>query len=453
MQVGSIEKLISIFAQSFRKLGVNVTPGKLESLAVTVYRAMTVQTRYFHTLEHVFNLVDPQNAIVSLAALYHDIVYYQVDNGFSPHIWDLLSATIRRENDNLFVADTIPDTERMIWLTLELFSIQPGQNISSSGVMNEFLSALTVNKQLEGLVSEEYLALITVCIEATIPFREVAPDEKNYFDQMELRMENAIRRYNLNLSQEEMVNGIQMAVSFANRDIENFAENDPGRFLENTWKLLPETNIALRYPGVYTVGAYREALQKMDNFFENLNVNTIFKQYQGVPSQQEYASLVRQALYNLEVARNYMNLKILGSTILEALALATGGDAPLALFFGDVPSDGVNSKRLEYYLPEVADPDWVDRDSIIYELLESGRDTETSFEMENSPLTFFVYKSVPPEKLSIYMQRMLDFHASRLSSEEFLKQIAASVLQPIARACAFMVPTRRQSLLKFAGDV
>ena len=42
MQIGSIEKLISIFHQSFRKLGVKVTPVKLEALAVTVYSAMTV---------------------------------------------------------------------------------------------------------------------------------------------------------------------------------------------------------------------------------------------------------------------------------------------------------------------------------------------------------------------------------------------------------------------------
>ena len=453
MQVGSIEKLISIFNQSFRKLGVEITPGKLEALAVTVYRAMTVQTRYFHTLDHIFNLVDPQNPITSLTALYHDIVYFQVDDGFSPQIWELLSAYIRRQDANLFIVDEIPISERMVWLTLELFNVRPGQDVSSDGVMNEFLSALTMNKQLEGLVSERDLLLITVCIEATIPFREIAPDEKNYFDEMELRLLDVVQRYNLGLSLDEMINGIQQAVSFANKDIENFAENDPGRFLENTWKLLPETNVALRYPGVYTVGAYREALQKMDNFFENLNINTIFKQYRGVPSLQEYARLVRQALYNLQIARNYMNLKILGSTILEALALSTGGDAPLVLFFGDDPTETANSKRLEYYLPEIADPAWVDRDSIIYQLLESGRDTETTFEMKNSPLSFFVYKSVRPERRSIYMQHMADFHAGRLSPVEFLQHIDASVLQPIARACAFMVPTRRRALLKYAGEV
>ena len=453
MQVGSIEKLISIFNQSFRKLGAEVTPDKLEALAVTVYRAMTAQARYFHTLDHIFHLVDPQNAIVSLSALYHDIVYFQVDEGFSPQIWELLSAYIRREDENLFVVDAIPDSDRVAWLTLELFNILPGQDVSSDTVMNEFLSALAMIKQLEGLLTEKDLVLITVCIEATIPFREIASDDKSYFNQMEQHLLDVARRYNLDLTHAEIIDCIQMAVSFANKDIENFAEDDPGRFLENTWKLLPETNVALRFPGVYTVGAYRLALQKMDIFFENLNADTIFKQYRGVPSAQEYTLLVRQALYNLQVARNYMSLKILGSTILEALALATGGDAPLVLFFGDNPSEGLNSKRLEYYLPAIPDPEWVDRESILYQLLETGRDTETTFEMKNSPLSLFVYKSVRPEKLSFYKQSMADFHAGRLSPVEFLDQIDALVLQPIARACAFMVPTRRRLLLAYAGEV
>ena len=96
MQVGTVQKLISIFNQSFRDLGVTVSLEKLEDLSVTIHRAMTVQARHFHTLEHVFNFIDPNNAIVSLAALYHDIVYYQVDMGFSPHIWELISPYIRK---------------------------------------------------------------------------------------------------------------------------------------------------------------------------------------------------------------------------------------------------------------------------------------------------------------------------------------------------------------------
>ncbi|HAE58918.1 MAG TPA: hypothetical protein DCG54_05260, partial [Anaerolineae bacterium] len=78
MQAGNVQKLISIFEQSFKRLDVQVSLERLEVLAVTIHRGMTAQARHFHTLEHVFAFVDSNEPIGILASLYHDIVYYQV---------------------------------------------------------------------------------------------------------------------------------------------------------------------------------------------------------------------------------------------------------------------------------------------------------------------------------------------------------------------------------------
>jgi len=452
MQVGGVQKLISIFNQSFRVLGVHVSLEKLETLSVTIHRAMTVQARHFHTLEHVFNFVDSNNAIVSLAALYHDIVYYQVDMGFSPQIWELISPYIRQDNDDFFVAENIPATDRTFFLTLEIFDLHPGQKLSSVEALNEFLSALVMNIQLDGLVPEKTLVLMTMCIEATIPFRGFTADGKNHFDLLELRLVGIIQRYNLDISQEGLIEGIKTAVVFANKDIENFAETDSGRFLDNTWKLLPETNAALRLPDVYSIGAYRVALLKMKVFFDGLDPDTIFSRYRGVPSQDDYTRMANLAQKNATVARLYLGIKILGTTVLEALALATGGDAPLSLFLGDVPREGVTIKRLEYFLPELEDPAWVDHNSTIYQLLESGRVGEASFDLKNSPLSLFVYKSLSPERITDYLECAQKFYSGEISPEEYLKQVDPAIVQPIARASSIMVFTRRQALLKFAGE-
>jgi hypothetical protein len=452
MQYGTVQKLISIFNQSFHQLGANVSLEKLEALSVTIHRAMTVQTRHFHTLEHVFNFVDPNNAIVSLAAMYHDIVYYQVDMGFSPQIMELISPYIRQEHETFFVKENIPVSDRMFYISLELFDLRPGQNLSASLRMNEFLSALVMYKELDGLVSEKDLVLMNLCIEATIPFRAVTPDGKNHFDEMEIRLANVIQRYHLDINQDGLDAGIKMAVAFANKDIENFAETEPGRFLENTWNLLPETNFALRFPDVYSISAYRQAMQKMEKFFDNLNVNTVFSRYHGVPSEDEYAEMVRLAQKNIQIAREYLRIKILVITILEALAQATGGDAPLSLFMGDIPREGVSIKRIEYYLPELEDPDWADRNSTLYQLFESGRPSEASFDMKNSPLALFVYKALTPEKIAQSMKLAHAFYAGEMAPEDYLKAIDPLVVQPIARACSIMVFTRRQALLAFAGE-
>jgi hypothetical protein len=452
MQVGAVQKLITIFNQAFHELGVSVSLSKLEELAVTIHRAMTVQARHFHTLEHVFSFIEPANPIRTLAALYHDIVYYQVDMGFSPHIWELIQPYVRTLNGEFFVAENLTADDHLIELTLVLFDYKPGQKLSSIEALNEFLSALVMIKQLGGLVSDRDLLRMVICIEATIPFRGHGPDGKSHFEVMETRLLDMNHQYNLGLSKAEVIDTIKMAVVFANKDIENFGESDPGRFLDNTWKLLPETNAALRHRDVYSMRTYRQALQKMLAFFDGLNLNSIFNQYRGIPSNEEYRQMARCATANITVAAEYLRLKIISTTIIEALALATGGDAPLSLFLGDLPREGVSIKRLEYYLPEVDDPPWANQHSFIYRLLDAGRASDTSFDMKNSPLTLFVYRTISPEDIKLALVHAAEFYAGRLSAHDFLMGLDPAVLKPIATASATMVFTRRQQLLKYAGQ-
>lgn len=451
MQVGTVQKLITIFNQSFQEMGISVSLEKLENLAVTIHRAMTVQARHFHTLEHVFTFVDPADPIRTMAALYHDIVYYQVDMGFSPAIWELISPYVRQGNGDFFIADTLPANDRLLMLTLDVFDLHAGQMLSSADALNEFLSALVMNKQLDGLVREKDLLCMTLCVEATIPFRGLTPDGISHFAVLEKRLKEISDRYGLALTADELIDTIKIAVSFANKDIENFAEADPGRFLDNTWKLLPETNAGLRLPDVYSIGTYRQALQKMEAFLVGLDPETVFNQYRGIPSDDDYHQMARYARNNIVIAREYLKLKILATSILEALARATGGDAPLSLFMGDVPREGISIKRLEYFLPDVDEPEWVDHNSIIYHLLEAGRSSDTSFDMKNSPLALFVYKAMSPEKITAALERAQEFFDDRLSAHDFLTGLEPAVVEPVARASSIMVFTRRQALLAYAG--
>ncbi|PWH14557.1 MAG: hypothetical protein DDG60_07340 [Anaerolineae bacterium] len=452
MQVGTVQKLINIFNQSFRELGVVVSLEKLEDLSVTVHRAMTAQARQFHTLEHVFTFVDVNDPIRNLAALYHDIVYFQVDMGFSPAVWEMISPYVHQDNATFVVAEHLSPDDRQVALIMDVFNLLPGHRLSSLAALNEFLSALVMCKQIGGLVHDKDLLRMALCIEATIPFRPFTADGKSHFDVMEERLPAICERFGIELSKEEQIASIKTAVLFANKDIENFGESDPSRFLDNTWNLLPETNAALRMPDVYSISTYRQALSKMDAFFESLDPKTVFNQYRGLPPDDEYQQLTRYAYNNIRIAREFLRIKILGTTILEALAKATGGDAPLSLFLGDLPREGTSIKRLEYFLPEVDYAPWVDQHSVIYRLLETGRTTNVDFDMKNSPLSLFIYRTMAPEKIEQAMERAKEFYAGRLSAHDFLMTIDPFVVQSIARASSIMVYTRRQALLKYAGE-
>jgi hypothetical protein len=452
MLVGTIQKLIALFNEAFQELDVDVPLDKLERLAVRVHSAMTVQTRIFHTLEHVFNFVDPANPIRTLAALYHDIVYYQVDMGFSPEVYTIISPYIRRKDNNFYVADKIAPGDRVIWLTLDAFDLRPGQLLSSVDALNEFLSAVVMNKELEGIIVEKDLLRMTLCIEATIPFRGRNENGESHFEVLERRLHHIAEKYDIDLTTTEIETAVKMAVIFSNKDIENFSERDPARFLDNTWRLLPETNVALRAHSVYSIKAYRHALSRMEGFLNDLNPDDVFNRYRGAPPEEEYDHMVQCARRNIVTAREYLRIKLLASATLEALAEVTGGDAPMSLFMGDVPKEATSLKRIENYLPEVKPGPWVDRSSIIYRLLESGRASESGFDTKNSPLALFIYKSLEPDKLSHALDLAKGMFADTVTPEAFLAGVEPFIIVAISRASAQMVFTRREVLLKIAED-
>jgi hypothetical protein len=449
MQVGKVQKLISLFNEAFQKLGVEVSLERLEELAVMIHRAMTAQARNFHTLEHVFSFVDSDEPVRTLAALYHDIVYFQVDMGFSAEIWDIIAPYIRQERGEFYITETITSEDRLVNLTMDVFNVEPGQKLSSVAALNEFLSALVMIKAIGGLVGNADLLRMLLCIEATIPFRGKNEADEDHFEEVERRLYEISEKYGLGCTQGQIENAIKIAIDFANKDIENFAEYDPGRFLDNTWKLLPETNAALRLPDVYSIGTYRQALIKMSNFFTQLNPNQVFHQYHDVPGDEEYQQMIKLAGTNIRMACEYLRIKILAVAVLEALAIVTGGDAPLSLFLGDVPREGTSIKRLEYFLPEIELKPWVDRASTIYRLLESGRASDTNFDMKNSPLALFVYKSLTPDKFEQALANAYRMFKGEITPQQFLSTLDKALVAPIAQAAAMMVVTRREKLLRY----
>ncbi len=453
MITGNIQKLISLFNEAFRDLELSVPLEKIESLAVRVHVAMTVHTRSFHSLDHVFTFVDPANPIRTLAALYHDLVYYQVDAGFAPVIQPIIAPYICQARSRYCVARNIPVEDRLIWLTLDIFDLKPGQHISSVDALNEFLSAVVMVKELEGIVRNEDMLRMILCIEATIPFRGRDKQQVSHFERQEKRLYGIIAKYGIVLDRDEVETAVKMSVIFANKDIENFAERDPGRFLDNTWRLLPETNMALRTRSVYTIRDYRIALDGMEVFLSKLDPDQVFNRYRGAPPDDEYEIMVQCARRNIFTAREYLRIKLLGIAILEALAEMTGGDAPLLLFTGDVPRAATSFKRIESYLPEIEEiSPWVDRSSIIYQLLEVGRSSESGFDTKNSPLSLFVYQSLTPVQRSHAFDLAKGMFEGTVSAQDFLKNMGRPVVSAIAQASAQMVFTRRTKLLHLAQN-
>jgi hypothetical protein len=453
METSTIKRLTDIYLDSFQNLGVSCSTKRARKLAVNIQLAMSAHGRNYHNLDHVFSFVDSNDPICTLAGMYHDVVYYQVDLGFTPEILAIIISYIYELEGEFYISKNIPVDDRLIWMALDVFNLKTGQKLTSLDALNEFLSALVMVKELGDLVDTVDLLRMVVCIEATIPFRAKGKNGLTPFEVMEKRLYRIAKNYcSTPLKPREVENAIKTAVVFANKDIGNFSEEDPARFLDNTWKLLPETNAALRDREVYSIRTYRLALQKMRAFMMFVRPEMVFSQYHGVPPDVDYREMVGRARANILIAREYLKIRLVAIAILEALAQVSGGDTPLSIFMGDLSDKTGNTPRIEDFLPIIPTPSWVDKSPVIRDLLEVGRASESSFDTRNSPLSLFVYKSLSPKKMEAAFSHSLDFFSTKYKPDEYLELMDQKLVAAIAQASASMVLMRRDKLIKYGSD-
>jgi hypothetical protein len=443
---------MGVFGRAFENLHLQVPQDKVRQFAVTIQGAMTAHTRYYHTLNHIFSLVAPDDPVSTLAGLYHDIVYYQVDQQFTAGIEELVSPYVELGDDgSAQLGDVIPERDKMVALALEIFDLQPRQKFAAIGALNEFLSAVVMIKQLEEFLAAKELILITAMIEATIPFRGRDAQGRTHFQVLVERLRGIGRRCcDPPYSEDELEAGIKRAVLFANKDIDSFAEPDPGHFLDNTWKLLPETNPYYLVPNIYTIRSYRQALQQMQEFLCRLNPGDIFSSYHGTPAEADFNRIVGYAHVNLRLGCEYLKIRIVAISLLEALAEVSGGDTSMRLFLADLPSDDGHTLRFDNFLPVAEPPSWVDTSSTIYRLLSQSRDSDWGFDRVTSPLSLFVYLSLTPEGRMAAFDLARGMFDGRISADEFLRRMDPGVVSSVARASAEIVHTRREQLMGYA---
>jgi hypothetical protein len=447
--IGTIHRSIELLRTALEDLGAAMPLPEVERLGILINEAMSAPARSFHTPQHVIELADPHSPHTTLGALFHDLVYYQVDHGLHPLISAALFSTIESREKRLWLRPAAETTDRALALTMGVFGFTGGQRLEPSAGMNEFLSALVMNSSLAAVVPEADLMLSTACIEATIPFRTTDAEGRTAAERLEQRLAATAREMGIRMPQDRILQGVRWAVTFANRDVANFAEKEVTRFLDNTWKLLPETNPSLRTQGGYTIRSYREALRGMEGFLRSLDPRTIFAQYRGAPPADEYRTMARRGERNVGTAREYLGMKLLTAAILEALALVSGGDAPVAFFMGELDARQRGS-RLEDYLPGDHLPRKLPLDAALLDLLSKGRASASPFDLQNSPLSLFIYLRLGTEGVRRHLTSAYRLFDGELQPREFLDELPGPMIAAIASACGHMAFTRAQALMAYA---
>ncbi|MDY7015356.1 MAG: hypothetical protein SVX43_17520, partial [Cyanobacteriota bacterium] len=134
-----LEKLI----WATRELQVDIDRHQLSKIADLIVQTMTGPWRYFHTPEHIFQVGGSENAIEVLAALFHDLVYVQVDKSVNFNLTYYISPFIRQVKEKLYIREEseLPQ-DPMVAMVMDVFGFAPGKELSPFAGQNEFLSAL-----------------------------------------------------------------------------------------------------------------------------------------------------------------------------------------------------------------------------------------------------------------------------------------------------------------------
>lgn len=435
-QRSPVHEIVNALWRALTDLGSPATTNEIEQWGFSIHAALSAAGREFHNHDHVIEIAKEGDPLEIIAALYHDAVYIQVDQGPPRSMRAEMDRALVPADSGWRVLAAAADDE-VTGDVLAVFGRRIGDVVTATTGLNELASALVASVQLEHALDRHQRIAVAACIEQTIPFRTDPVHE--------LRD----RLVALGLAGDELDRVLRRAVRVGNRDVGNFANNDPAHFLDNTWKLLPESNPALHHPMVYTVRDYRIALQKMESFLAWLPAERVFHAWADEPKPEIHARRVARTTGNLALAVRYLRAKLYSIALVEALAELTGGDVPLDYFMGGAKSTArTDLKRIENYLPYLGSAK--DLDPPLQRLLAEGRASESSFDTKPSPVGAFLHSTVGEAAVMKGVEMAKRWWAGAGDASSFLAGQPPKPVAAIARAAGNIIDTRRDRLFALA---
>ncbi|HEY1558964.1 MAG TPA: hypothetical protein VGF94_29275 [Kofleriaceae bacterium] len=435
-QRSPVHELVNALWRALHALDSKADVADVERWGFSLHAALSAPGRDFHNHDHVIDLASTGDPLEVIAALYHDAVYIQVDQG-PPRSMRVEMDRVLAQTDGGWTVLPRAAAEQVSTDVLAVFGRKAGDLVTNTSGLNELASALVASAQLADALDRDQRIAVAACIEQTIPFRVDPVTELHD------------RLVALGLAGARLDDTLRRAVRVGNRDVENFAENDAARFLDNTWKLLPENNPALHAPLVYTVRDYRIALQKMEAFLAWLPADRVFHAYADEPKPEVHARRVARTTGNLELAVRYLRAKLYSIALVEAIAEQTGGDVPLDYFMGGLKTaTGPDMKRIEQFLPQLASA--ADLDPPLQRLLAEGRASESNFDTRPSPVGAFVHSSLGEAAVMKGVDHAKRWWAGASTPAEFLANQPAKPVAAVVRAAANIIDARRDRLFALA---
>lgn len=424
----------SRLGESIRALGSS-SPTEKEDLDATVKLindSMTTRGRVYHAMQHVFDISkEMKDPILMLSALFHDVIYYTIDQTFSKEQQEALEGVLLPDMQTLTLAATFDDP--LHEMVVKLYGFEPGKPLPKLGT-NEFLSAMIGVRVLSKWLSFPHLVQIATCIEATIPFRPVV-DGTTPMDRLYDRLSLVCT----DQSEEWKVTTVQLAAVTANYDLGSFDSEDRDYFLDCSWKLLPEARASLLDEDCPLIEFLNELkdLEGRSKFLKSA-VPIIFQSFRQVPTDLEMQEKRRKTHENLDMMIQYAQVRLLQVMVLVEFADVMGEDCKTLPLRSSLrmhvppaeegPSDSLTSVQQE-----------------IRHMLADGRRTPYLWDPSASELGANLYDTLGPEGIP---QAVAIAKAQTPGNHELLKYLPNAVVWTVASKLGSVLPDRAERFLQ-----
>jgi len=438
--IETIRRITYWFDQAFQGLSVDVPPTEVHELARLVHQCMDGKTRTYHTSFHVLGLCDGLKPIQVLAALFHDVVFVQLDDGLPSCVSDLLKDVTRPESGCLRLQKIAPD-DHALALCADIFGLRCGVLLTPNAGMNEFLSAVVAVRLLHHHLSHAQLIAVAACIELTIAFR--APDAKGNTPAQLLA--ERVQAHCANLFDFEpkraafIETTLTEAVIFANRDVAGFIVALPEHCLSNSMLLVEESMMPQAASGASSLRAYRTALLGMDTFLSQLNPAYVGQSFAGCPDASAVRLMQATTQKNIAFVRNYLAAVLSCVAIIEALTPNTGNDFPKSMLRSRMSCTEID------FFPAPAAGAIVN--GALLDLLKNGLAQEENPGLDALPLTACVYRFLGQEATRHTYQQAKQMFDDALTPRAFLQNLDRDLMCAIIRKAAQLDAPHKAELL------
>lgn len=451
--VSVVTNYFSELITAFEELGKKFEPSDVEHLSVELVRATCSSQRTYHRPEHSIDVGRGHSSLGRLAGIFHDCVYVQIDSSwkenFGWHLRNFIPSDELKLNTHFGFNNESDLTRKAV---IVLFGMEKNSKVVPGQGLNEVLSALVMQSMLTRFLTPKEIISIAACIESTIPFRKADANGRTPMKALKVRLDKAIAILNMTITESEKQQIVDLCREIIEKDLASFASKKFSFFISNTWNVMNENNPSLKNSFFY-VSEYRRAVHGVIPFLKSLDPDQMFW---TPPTDLRARDVVERTKKNLKLGLRYLKIVGLSLSIVESVALETGGDLPYETLVGALRRGREHQPHsVREFLPKEISKILNEEDRDIYFILKNGRDLRTPFDRKDCPIGFYLFQNLTHESLESLFDSALKVHSGELSPFHFLSQMPIVVLTEIIDALSYtsVIRTRQmQALLtKFQG--